>query len=98
MNTSIKVSKLDNDAHENIRQKIIKEIEKSIDTKVYKWMETKQTKFNYNEKDKIEQFNMELIKFLNSLRDTSKFPTNFREQVETIYIGHRIMYIMKTTN
>jgi hypothetical protein len=59
-------------------------------------METKQTKFNNDEKDKINQFNIELIQFLNSLRDTSKFPTNFREQVETFYIGSRIAYIMKT--
>ena len=78
------------------QQKIIKEIENAIDTKVYKWMETKQTKFNNDEKDKIEQFNMELIQFLNSLRDTSKFPTNFREFVETYYIGSRISCVLET--
>jgi len=93
---SIEVLKCDNDARENIKQKLIKEIENAIDTKVYNWMTTKQTKFNNDEKDKIEQFNMELIQFLNSLRDTSKFPTNFREQVETYYIGSRIRYIMET--
>lgn len=95
---SIEVSKCDNDSNtrENIRQQLIKKIENEIDEKVYKWMETKQTKFNNDEKDKINQFNMELIQFLNSLRDTSKFPTNFKEQVETFYIGSRIEYIMKT--
>ena len=78
------------------RRQIIKGIEDAIDTKVYKWMKTKQTKFNKDEKDKIEQFNMELIQFLNSLRDTSKFPTNFREFIETYYIGCRISYVLET--
>ena len=59
-------------------------------------METKQTKFKINEKDKIERFNTELIQFLNSLRDTSKFPTTLREQVETSYIGHKITCIVES--
>ena len=94
---SIEVSKCDkdNDTRENIRQKLIEKIENQIDEKVYKWMKTKQTKFNNDEKNKIKKFNMELIQFLNSLRDTSKFPTTFREQVETFYIGNRVAYIMK---
>jgi len=97
---SIEVLICDNNniTRENIRQKLIKEIEVAIDTKVYKWMETKQTKFNNNEKDKIEQFNMELITFLNSLRDTSKIPTNFTEQIETFYISNKIICIMETIN
>ena len=61
-------------------------------------METKQTKFNDKEKDKdkIQQFSIEFIQFLNSLRDTSKMPTTFREQVETFYISHKITWVMKT--
>lgn len=95
---SIEVSKCDNDNYTRqiIRQRLIKEIENMIDAKVYKWMETKQTKFNNDEKDKYTLFNIELIQFLNSLRDTSKFPTTFREQVESYYIGSRITYIMET--
>ena len=93
MNTA---TKNNNIARENIKQKLIKEIENAIDIKVYKWMETKQTKFKNDEKDKIEQFNMELIQFLNSLRDTSKFPTTFREQVESFYIGSHIKNIMES--
>lgn len=93
---SIVVLKNDTDKRENIKQKIIKEIENAIDIKVYKWMETKQTKFCDDEKDKIEKFNAELVEFLNSLRDTSKIPTTFREHVEAFYIGNRITYIMKT--
>lgn len=95
---SIEVSKCDNDNYtrQNIRQRLIKEIENMIDAKVYKWMETKQTKFNNDEKDKYTLFNIELIQFLNSLRDTSRFPTTFREQVESYYIGSRITYIMET--
>jgi hypothetical protein len=95
---SIEVSKCDNDndARENIRQKLFQQIESEIDEKVYKWMEPKQTKFKYYEKDKIEQFNMELIQFLNCLRDTSKFPTTFREQSEFSIIGEKIHHILKT--
>ena len=95
---SIEVSKCDNDNYTRqiIRQRLRKEIENMIDAKVYKWMETKQTKFNNDEKDKYTLFNIELIQFLNSLRDTSKFPTTFREQVESYYIGSRITYIMET--
>ena len=95
---SIEVLKCDNDKNtrENIREKLIEKIENEIDEKVYKWMETKQTKFNDKEKDKIQQFSIEFIQFLNSLRDTSKMPTTFREQVETFYISHKITWIMKT--
>ena len=95
---SIEVSKCDNDNYTRqiIRQRLRKEIENMIDAKVYKWMETKQTKFNNDEKDKYTLFNIELIQILNSLRDTSKFPTTFREQVESYYIGSRITYIMGT--
>jgi len=95
---SIEVSKCDNDNYTRqiIRQRLRKEIENMIDAKVYKWMETKQTKFNNDEKDKYTLFNIELIQILNSLRDTSKFPTTFREQVESYYIGSRITYIMET--
>ena len=60
-------------------------------------METKQTKFKYNEKEKIAQFNQELIKFLHSFRDTTKMPTTFREQAETMIIGEKISHILKTT-
>ena len=56
----------------------------------------KQTKFNINEKDKIEEFNIELIKYLNTLRDTSKFTTNFRDQTESMYIGYKIMSILES--
>jgi hypothetical protein len=93
---SIEVSKCDNDARENIRQKLFEQFESEIDEKVYKWMESKQTKFKYYEKDKIEQFNMELIQFLHSLRDTSKFPTTFREKEEFSIIGQKISHILKT--
>ncbi len=96
---SIEITKHDNEVtktREIIRDKLIKEIEKTIDEKVSKWMETKQTKFKINEKDKIERFNTELIQFLNSLRDTSKFPTTLREQVETSYIGHKITCIVES--
>ena len=97
---SIEVLKCDNDKNtrENIREKLIEKIENEIDEKVYKWMETKQTKFNDKEKDKdkIQQFSIEFIQFLNSLRDTSKMPTTFREQVETFYISHKITWVMKT--
>lgn len=89
--------KCDNDnTRENIRQKLIEKIENEVDEKVYKWMETKQTKFNIEEKDKIQQFGIEFIKYLNLLRDTSKIPTTFREQVETFYIGNKITWIMET--
>lgn len=93
---SIEVSKCDNDARENIRQKLFEQIESEIDEKVYKWMEPKQTKFKYYEKDKIEQFNMELIQFLNSFRDTSKMPTTFREQAAHMIVGEKISHILKT--
>ena len=97
---SIEVLKCDNDKNtrENIREKLIEKIENEIDEQVYKWMETKQTKFNDKEKDKdkIQQFSIEFIQFLNSLRDTSKMPTTFREQVETFYISHKITWVMKT--
>lgn len=94
---SIEVLKCDNDnTRENIRQKLIEKIENEVDEKVYKWMETKQTKFNIEEKDKIQQFGIEFIKYINSLRDTSKIPTTFREQVETFYIGNKITWIMET--
>jgi len=95
---SIEVLKCDNNKNtrENIRQKIIEKIENDVDEKVYKWMETKQSKFNDEEKDKIQQFSIEFIEFLNSLRDTSKMPTTFREQVETFYISHKITWLMKT--
>lgn len=95
---SIHVMKCDQDKNtrDKIKQKIIIEIGNAIDAKVYKWMETKQTKFNINEKDKIKEFNIELIKYLNTLRDTSKFPTNFREQNESMYIGYKIMSILES--
>jgi hypothetical protein len=95
---SIEVLKCDNDkkTRENIRQKIIEKIENDIDEKVYKWMENRQTKFNEDEKDKIKEFSIEMVKFLNSLRDTSKFPTTFREQIESFYIGSKIVWLMKT--
>lgn len=95
---SIEVSKCDNDniTRENIRQKLIEKIENEIDEKVYKWMETKQTKFKDDEKDKMEHFCFEFIKFLNSLRDTKKMPTTFRERIETIYIQDKITWVMKT--
>lgn len=81
---------------ETIKQKLIETIANEIDEKVYKWMETKQTKFNCNEQYKIKQFSIELIKFLNSLRNTRKMPTTFREQIETFYIGNKITFLMKT--
>ncbi len=81
---------------DKIKQNLIIEIEKSIDTKVFQWMKQKQTIFRVDEKDKIEQFNCELIQYLNTLRDTSKFPTNFREHIESQYIGYKITSILKS--
>ena len=79
-----------------LKKKLFEQIETEIDNQVYKWMETKQTKFKYNEKEKIIQFNQELIKFLDSFRDTTKMPTTFREQAEHQIVGEKIHHILKT--
>lgn len=89
--------KVDENYREIIRQKLWEQIETKIDNEVYKWMETKQTKFKYNEKEKIAQFNQELIKFLDSFRDTTKMPTTFREQAETMIVEEKISHILRTT-
>lgn len=83
-------------ARDKIKENLIFEIEKTIDNKVYKWMETKQTKFNIDEKDKMEEVNIELIKYLNTLRDTSKIAKNFRERTESFYIGYKIISIIES--
>ena len=43
-------------------------IEMEIVNKVYEWFKTKQTKFKRYETEKIIQFNIGVINFLNSLR------------------------------
>jgi len=93
---SIEVSKYDNDTRKIIRQRLSKEIENMIDAKVNTWMESKQTNFNNDLTDKYTLFNIELIQYLNSLRDTSNIHRSFREQVESDYIDSRITYIMET--
>ena len=80
------------------RRKIIKEVVKEVDEKVYKWMATKKTKFKRSEKDEIQIFNNELIAYLNSLRATNKNPISFKEKIVTIHLGNKIIHIMETIN
>lgn len=81
---------------EIIEQNLIDQIEKEIDIEAHKWIKTKQPKFKYYEKEKIIQYNRELIAFLNTFIDTTKPPTTFREKAVHEIIAQKIMYIMMT--
>jgi arsenate reductase-like glutaredoxin family protein len=80
------------------RKKIIKQVIKEVDEKVYKWMSTRQTKFKRSEKDEIQTFSNELIAYLNSLRTTNKNPTDFQEKIVSLHLGNKIIYLMETIN
>jgi hypothetical protein len=65
-------------------EKIQQEVMSEIDNKVEKW---------FIERDK--QTRGELLKYLHSLRDTSRMPTTKKEIVEGFYIAFRSRKIMK---
>lgn len=80
---------------EIIEQCLVVQIEKQIDDEVYKWMETKQTKFKYYEKEKFRQYAQELITFLNTFKVTNRLPTTFREVVVWHFVSQKISIILE---